>query len=71
MHSDIVEGPNGVYLPHHGAKNLMNTVLPFVSLWNVSGVSSRAEIVVVVDAARARRAAGLIIIANFNGLVVE
>lgn len=52
-----------MYLPHHGAKNLMNTVLPSVSLWNVSGVSSRA-VIIVVDAARARRAAGLIIIAD-------
>lgn len=64
MHSDndIISSLDPLeYLPHHGAKNLMNTVLPSVSLWNVSGVSSRAVIIVEVDAARARRAAGLII----------
>lgn len=64
MHSDndIISSLDPLeYLPHHGAKNLINTVLPSVSLWNVSGVSSRAVIIVEVDAARARRAAGLII----------
>jgi hypothetical protein len=28
--------------PHHGAKNLINTVLPAVALSHVSGVSSTA-----------------------------
>merc|ERR1719333_2077735 len=31
--------------PHHGAKNLMNTVFPVVSLSQFSGVSSRAPAV--------------------------
>ena len=64
QYSEITLRVNLEYLPHHGAKNFMKTVLPSVSLWNVSGVSSRAVIVVVVDAAKARRAADLIIIAE-------
>jgi len=48
-------GASFLQWPHHGAKNLTNTVLPAVSVSQVSGVSSLAE--VVAAKARARRVA--------------